>query len=158
VVVDEQPERDQGERDGHEEQAAAQPARVEPIGGAAGGERDEHVGGGPGRVEHRELAVGADRDLVEVGRVRRRPQCERQREDAPRRAGGAAGDHQHGDHEREHGEVAERIREVGRDGRERALGAGDDAEHGRGADRGAGECTDDPVEPQRGAEPRRPGA
>jgi len=57
VVVDEQPERDQGERDGHEEQAAAQPARVEPIGGAAGGERDEHVGGGPGRVEHRELAV-----------------------------------------------------------------------------------------------------
>ena len=31
VVVDKQPERDQGERGGHEEHAAAQPASVEPI-------------------------------------------------------------------------------------------------------------------------------
>ena len=73
VVVDEQAERDQRERGGHDEHAAAQPARVEPLGGAAGGDRDEHIGGGPARVEQRVLAVGADRHLVQVDRVGDRP-------------------------------------------------------------------------------------
>ena len=68
---------------------------------------------------------------------------------------GAARDDHHGDHEREHRQVAQRIGEVRRDGREGPVGLGDHAEDEGGAERRAGERAHRAVEPQRRSQARR---
>ena len=157
VVGDEQAERDQRERGGDDQHAAAQPARIQPDGWAQGGEGDQHRGQRPRGVEQRVLLVGLDRHLVEVDPVADGPHREGRRQQPPRRAALTPGEDQDGDHEREHHQVAERIGEVRGDGGERPLGAGDDAEHERGADGGAGQRADEAVEPQRARELVRAG-
>ena len=67
-------------------------------------------------------------------------------------------DGDHGEDEGQQREVAERVAEVRRDRRERSLGARDDAEHERRADRGHRERGDEAVEPERGRHPAGAGA
>ncbi len=157
VVVDQQAERDQREPGGDGEQPAAQPARVQPRGGPPGGERDQHVGRRPCRVEQRVVLIGAFRDLVEVDPVGHDPDRERQGQEPPDRTRGPARQDHHRDHEHEHQQVTERIGEVRRDRREGAVGAGDDAEHERRPHGGAGEAADQAVQPQRGTQAGRAG-
>ena len=153
VVDDEDADRDDAGSGGQGQHArAAQAAGVEAPCGLPGGDGEEQERQRPAGVEDRVLAVAVDRDLVEVDRVGDREDAEARGDEPPRPAGAAARDGDDRGDEREQRQVAERIREVRRDGRERAVRARHDADHERRAERGDGQRADEAVEPQCGGD------
>ena len=114
LVGDEHGERQGGEHRGRDEPAGAarRRARLPPqrpprrIG-------EEQVDDGPQGRDQLARLVGAERDLAGIHRVGDGLQAERERHRRPRRARPPAGERERGDHEREQGEVGQRIGEVG---------------------------------------------
>ena len=125
-----------------------------PAGGA-----DQEQRRGPRDVEQATLRVRAGRSRVEVNRVADREQRQRQPDQEPAPTGAPARERERGHDERQKDDVAERVGDVRGHDAERAVRR---VEHGldedRAAERGGGERSAQPVDPETSRCVAQPGA